>query len=50
MLLPRLLGSKSYDGLYKGNKFRKYLIGNVARDQIKIENLNPPFAAMPLTY
>ncbi|MBP6593359.1 MAG: patatin-like phospholipase family protein, partial [Candidatus Obscuribacter sp.] len=34
MLLPRLLGSKSYDGLYKGNKFRKYLIGNVAKDQI----------------
>lgn len=46
MLLPRLLGSKSYDGLYKGNKFRKYLIGNVAKDQIKIENLNPPFAAI----
>lgn len=46
MLVPRLLGSKSYDGLYKGNKFRKYLIGNVAKDRIKIENLSPQFAAI----
>ena len=46
MLIPRLFGSKSYDGLYKGNKFRKYLIGNVAKDQIKIENLKMSFAAI----
>lgn len=46
--VPRLLGSQPYDGLYKGNKFRKYLIGNMAAHDTTIETLKPTFAAVCL--
>jgi NTE family protein len=46
MFIPRLLGSKAYDGLYKGNKFRKYLAKTVSADIHTIENLKTPFAAV----
>lgn len=48
MFVPRLLGSKAYDGLYKGNKFRNYVKKDITVHQIDIEKLNVPFAAVSL--
>jgi len=48
MLVPRLLGSKEYDGLYRGNKFRKYLIKGLSCHERNIEDLKIPFAAVSL--
>lgn len=48
MFVPRLLGSKAYDGLYKGNKFRNYVKKDITVHQIEIEKLNVPFAAVSL--
>jgi len=48
MFVPRLLGSKAYDGLYKGNKFRNYVSKNITAHQIDIEKLNVPFSAVSL--
>lgn len=47
-IIPRLLGSKQYDGLYSGNTFRKYLVGNMTVHQQKIEDIKPTFAAVCL--
>jgi NTE family protein len=48
IFVPRLFGAKPYDGLYKGNIFRKYLDSNLPADGRKIENLKIPFAAVSL--
>ena len=48
VFIPRILGSKQYDGLYAGNKFRKYLIGNMGAHDKNIEELKPTFAAVCL--
>lgn len=46
MLLPRLIGFHPYDGLYRGNKFAKYLNRSAPVTERKIEDLNPPFVAV----
>ena len=48
MLVPRILGSKEYDGLYRGNKFRKYLVKGLSCHDMNIEDLKTPFAAVAL--
>ena len=44
--VKRTLGLKSYDGLYKGNVFRRFLHKQWAPSDKNIENLNRPFAAI----
>jgi len=46
--LPRVLGAKPYDGLYKGTNFRKYLQKTLPTHDKKIEELPIPFAAVSL--
>ena len=46
MVLPRLFGSHPFDGLYKGNKFRNYLVKEVPSSEKNIEDLKIPFAAV----
>jgi NTE family protein len=46
MLSPRLLGIKSYDGLYPGVFFRKYLENLVPADAPEIQGLKTPYAAV----
>lgn len=48
LLVPRLLGSKEYDGLYRGNKFRKYLVKGLSCHDLNIEDLKTPFSAVTL--
>lgn len=48
MLIPRLLGSHEYDGLYRGNLFRKFLLRNMDMNVRNIEDLPIPFAAVAL--
>lgn len=49
LILPRVLGlNHGYDGLYGGDTFRKYLIGNMTVHEQLIENLKPEFAAVSL--
>jgi len=48
LLIPRLLNSNEYDGLYRGNKFRKYLIKGLSCHDMNIEDLKIPFAAISL--
>jgi len=48
MLLPRILGDEPYDGLYRGNHFRKYLLKSVPESQHKIQELKIPFQAVAL--
>lgn len=48
LLIPRLINSKEYDGLYRGNKFRKYLIKGLSCHDMNIEDLKTPFAAVSL--
>ena len=45
-LLPRLFGFDSYDGLYRGSAFRKYLMGKLSADNKLIELLPKNFAAV----
>jgi NTE family protein len=47
MVMPRLVGHKAYDGLYKGVKFRNFC-NNLAPKR-NIEELDKPFAAMSLS-
>jgi NTE family protein len=47
LLVARLVHSP-YDGLYKGNKFRKYLIKLMPDGNEKIEELKPPFRPVAL--
>jgi len=46
--IPRILGAKPYDGLYKGNKFRKYLQKTLPTHDKNIEELQIPFSAVSL--
>jgi NTE family protein len=48
LLMPRVFGSKEYDGLYRGNKFRKYLVRGLSCHDMNIEDLKIPFAAISL--
>jgi len=43
--LPRLLGDRPYDGLYKGKEFTKYA-NSLAQSETEIEKLPIPFAAV----
>ncbi len=45
LLLPRLV-SHPYDGLYRGNKFRKYLLRHTPECERNIEDLKIPYAAV----
>lgn len=47
MLIPRIF-SNEYDGLYKGNKFRNYLVKYMPQKDQLIEDLRIPFAAVAL--
>ncbi|MBS1998105.1 MAG: patatin-like phospholipase family protein, partial [Cyanobacteria bacterium SZAS LIN-2] len=49
MVLPRLVGHKAYDGLYKGVKFRNFCNNMVDPAKRNIENLDRPFAAISLS-
>jgi NTE family protein len=46
LLLPRLVGFHPYDGLYKGNKFAKYLNRSAPETEREIEELKPRFVAI----
>lgn len=46
MITPRLIGRHPYDGLYYGNKFRKYLLKRMPQGKKKIENLPIKYAAV----
>ena len=46
MVTPRLVGYHPYDGLYNGNKFRKYLNHSVPEAERHIEDLKTPFRAV----
>jgi NTE family protein len=48
MLIPRLLGDEPYDGLYRGNHFRHYLLKSVPESQHQIQELKTPFQAIAL--
>lgn len=48
IIIPRLLGSHDYDGLYKGAAFRKYLANGLPADERNIEDLKIPFGAVTL--
>ncbi len=48
LYVPRLLGEKPYDGLYRGNIFRKYMDKNFPDKQQLIQNLKIPYAAISL--
>lgn len=47
LLIPRIF-SHEYDGLYKGNQFRNYLVKNMPEKNQMIEDLKIPFGAMAL--
>ena len=49
MVTPRLFGSKAYDGLYKGNKFRKFLTKEVPPSEQDIEKLKIKYAAVAVS-
>jgi NTE family protein len=44
-MIPHLIG-QDYDGLYRGNKFAKFINKSVAEDNQTIENLKIPFCAI----
>lgn len=46
--VPRLLGFKSYDGFYRGGRFRDYLNRSVPESHRDIEKLQIPFGAVAL--
>jgi NTE family protein len=48
MLSARLVGSKSFDGLYPGYMFRKYLEKITPADAQDIQSLKTPYAAVSL--
>lgn len=50
LIMPRVFGSRSYDGLYKGNTFRKYLVGDLSVHEHQIEKLPIKFAAVVFNY
>jgi NTE family protein len=46
--IPRMLGKRGYDGLYKGNSFRSYLNKYVPQSEQDIQDLKIPFGAVAL--
>jgi len=46
--IPRLMGKRGYDGLYKGNQFRNYLNKYVPQSEQDIQDLKIPFGAVAL--
>lgn len=44
-MVPHLIGQE-YDGLYRGNKFAKFINKSVGEEQQSIENLKIPFCAI----
>lgn len=46
--VPRLMGKKGYDGLYRGNKFRDFLNRYVPQSEQDIDDLKIPFGAVAL--
>lgn len=49
LVLPRAFGRHPYDGLYKGNKFRNYLVKNVPVSERNIEEMKIPYAAVAVS-
>lgn len=49
MFTPRMVGFHPYDGLYRGNKFRKYVVEGMSEEEQKIENMKTPFGAVVLS-
>jgi NTE family protein len=47
-LLFRPFSHNKYDGLYGGDKFRRYLVGKLTTEDGLIENMKIPFAAIAL--
>jgi len=47
-LILRPFSHNKYDGLYGGDKFRKYLVGKLTTEDTLIENMKIPFAAIAL--
>ncbi len=45
-VIPRLLGSHPYEGLYRGNKFRNFLLKQIPESSHNIEELKTPFVAV----
>lgn len=48
-LLPRIVGHKSYDGLFKGTRFRKFLEHELPHSPVNIEDLPTPYCAVALS-
>ncbi len=48
LFVPRLFGSKPYDGLYRGNKFRNYVKKDITVHELDIQELKVPFSAVSL--
>lgn len=46
MVLPRAFGSHPYDGLYRGNKFRNFLVNDLPAGERNIEDLKIPYSAV----
>ncbi len=46
--VPRIMGKRGYDGLYRGNKFRNFLNRYVPQSEQDIEDLKLPFGAVAL--
>ncbi len=49
MIMPRFFGSHPYDGLYRGNKFRNFLLKEVPSSSRNIEDLKIPFGAVAVS-
>lgn len=47
-VIPRLMGKRGYDGLYRGNKFRDYLNRYVPQSESDIADSKIPFGAVAL--
>ncbi|MDZ4832438.1 MAG: patatin-like phospholipase family protein [Candidatus Melainabacteria bacterium] len=48
-IIPRLLGAKSFDGLYTGTKFRKYLAKELPAGMTNVQDLPIEYCAVALS-
>lgn len=48
LVMPRMVGFHPYDGLYHGNKFRKYIVKGMSDEERQIENMSTKFGAVVL--
>jgi NTE family protein len=46
LFIPRMLGARNYEGLYRGKKFAKYLDRSVPAAKQDLSSLHPRFAAV----